>query len=179
VSALGLQKQWRCPNGSGRMLRLRMHPTITGGKPAPVLSQLAGTRQHNSAAVNQGGKHRVKACVNPLPPPSRPLTPATNQPTTPHHRQGEELEPARAKAEAMGVKSIFIDDLRETFVKDYVFPMFRANSVYEVRVRWGLEGVGALGGWGAGGGGASRILKRRRGGARRRRSDTGPPCLET
>lgn len=45
--------------------------------------------------------------------------------------QGEELEPARLKAEAMGVKSIFIDDLREEFVKDYVFPMFRANSVYE------------------------------------------------
>ena len=40
-------------------------------------------------------------------------------------RQGEELEPARKKAEAMGVKSIFIDDLREEFVRDYVFPMFR------------------------------------------------------
>lgn len=45
--------------------------------------------------------------------------------------QGEELEPARAKAEQMGVKQIFIDDLREEFVRDYVFPMFRANSVYE------------------------------------------------
>lgn len=45
--------------------------------------------------------------------------------------QGEELEPARAKAEKMGVKDIFIDDLREEFVKDYVFPMFRANSLYE------------------------------------------------
>ncbi len=45
--------------------------------------------------------------------------------------QGEELEPARAKAEAMGVKQIFIDDVREEFVRDYVFPMFRANSVYE------------------------------------------------
>jgi hypothetical protein len=39
--------------------------------------------------------------------------------------QGEELEPARQKAEAAGVKDIFIDDLREEFVKDYVFPMFR------------------------------------------------------
>nr|QKY14854.1 argininosuccinate synthase (ARGS) [Polytomella parva] len=45
--------------------------------------------------------------------------------------QGEELEPARAKAEKMGVKSIFIDDLREEFVRDYVFPMFRANALYE------------------------------------------------
>jgi argininosuccinate synthase len=45
--------------------------------------------------------------------------------------QGEELAPARAKAELFGVKEIFIDDLRETFVKDFVFPMFRANTVYE------------------------------------------------
>ena len=45
--------------------------------------------------------------------------------------QGEELEPAREKAEMMGVKEIFIDDLREEFVRDYVFPMFRANAVYE------------------------------------------------
>ncbi len=45
--------------------------------------------------------------------------------------QGEELEPARAKAQAMGVKEIFIDDLREEFVRDFVFPMFRANTVYE------------------------------------------------
>jgi argininosuccinate synthase len=45
--------------------------------------------------------------------------------------QGEELEPARAKATAMGVKSIYIDDLREEFVRDFVFPMFRANTVYE------------------------------------------------
>ncbi len=45
--------------------------------------------------------------------------------------QGEELEPARRKAEMFGVKEIFIDDLRETFVKDFVFPMFRANTVYE------------------------------------------------
>ncbi|HTH99947.1 MAG TPA: argininosuccinate synthase [Acidisoma sp.] len=45
--------------------------------------------------------------------------------------QGEELEPARRKAEMAGVKQIFIDDLRETFVKDFVFPMFRANALYE------------------------------------------------
>ncbi|MGI4941579.1 MAG: argininosuccinate synthase [Janthinobacterium lividum] len=45
--------------------------------------------------------------------------------------QGEELEPARAKAEMFGVKEIFIDDLRETFVRDFVFPMFRANTLYE------------------------------------------------
>ena len=45
--------------------------------------------------------------------------------------QGEELEPARAKAEKMGVKQIFIDDLREEFVRDFVFPMFRANALYE------------------------------------------------
>jgi argininosuccinate synthase len=45
--------------------------------------------------------------------------------------QGEELEPARAKATAAGVKQIFIDDLREEFVRDFVFPMFRANTVYE------------------------------------------------
>ena len=45
--------------------------------------------------------------------------------------QGEELEPARAKAEAMGVKEIYIEDLREEFARDYVFPMFRANAVYE------------------------------------------------
>src|SRR5690349_1784195 len=45
--------------------------------------------------------------------------------------QGEELEPARAKAKAFGVKEIYIDDLREEFVRDFVFPMFRANTVYE------------------------------------------------
>ncbi|SEQ18708.1 argininosuccinate synthase [Ectothiorhodospira magna] len=45
--------------------------------------------------------------------------------------QGEELEPARAKAQAMGVKEIYIDDLREEFVRDFVFPMFRANALYE------------------------------------------------
>ena len=45
--------------------------------------------------------------------------------------QGEELEPARKKAEMMGVKEIFIDDLREEFVRDFVFPMFRANALYE------------------------------------------------
>ncbi len=45
--------------------------------------------------------------------------------------QGEEVEPARAKAEAMGIKEIYIDDLREEFARDFVFPMFRANALYE------------------------------------------------
>jgi len=45
--------------------------------------------------------------------------------------QGEEVEPARAKAQAMGVKEIYIEDLREEFARDYVFPMFRANTIYE------------------------------------------------
>ena len=45
--------------------------------------------------------------------------------------QGEELEPARRKAETLGIKDIRIEDLRETFVRDYVFPMFRANALYE------------------------------------------------
>ena len=45
--------------------------------------------------------------------------------------QGEEVEPARAKARALGVEQIYIEDLREPFVRDFVFPMFRANTVYE------------------------------------------------
>ena len=45
--------------------------------------------------------------------------------------QGEELESARAKAEMLGIKEIYIEDLREEFVRDYVFPMFRANALYE------------------------------------------------
>ena len=45
--------------------------------------------------------------------------------------QGEELEPARQKARKMGVKSIFVEDLREEFVRDFVYPMFRANTIYE------------------------------------------------
>lgn len=45
--------------------------------------------------------------------------------------QGEEVEPARAKAKAMGVKEIFIEDLREEYARDYIFPMFRANAIYE------------------------------------------------
>jgi argininosuccinate synthase len=45
--------------------------------------------------------------------------------------QGEELEPARQKAEMLGAREIFIDDLRETFVRDFVYPMFRANALYE------------------------------------------------
>src|ERR1700747_2869446 len=45
--------------------------------------------------------------------------------------QGEELEPARKKAELLGAKEIFVDDLREEFVRAFVFPMFRANALYE------------------------------------------------
>jgi argininosuccinate synthase len=45
--------------------------------------------------------------------------------------QGEDLEPARRRAEMLGIKEIFIEDLREVFVRDYVFPMFRANALYE------------------------------------------------
>jgi argininosuccinate synthase len=45
--------------------------------------------------------------------------------------QGEEVEPARAKAESLGIKEIYIEDLREEFARDYVFPMFRANAIYE------------------------------------------------
>ena len=45
--------------------------------------------------------------------------------------QGEDIEPARAKAESMGISEIYIEDLREEFTKDYVFPMFRANALYE------------------------------------------------
>jgi argininosuccinate synthase len=45
--------------------------------------------------------------------------------------QGEEIEPARAKAMAMGVREVYIEDLREEFTRDYVFPMFRANALYE------------------------------------------------
>src|ERR671928_1849794 len=45
--------------------------------------------------------------------------------------QGEELEPARKKAEMLGIKEIFIEDVREEFVRDFVFPMFRMNALYE------------------------------------------------
>ena len=45
--------------------------------------------------------------------------------------QGEEIEPARSKAQTMGIKEIYIEDLREEFVRDYVFPMFRSNAIYE------------------------------------------------
>ena len=45
--------------------------------------------------------------------------------------QGEELEPARKKAELMGIKQIYIEDLKEEFIRDFVFPMFRANALYE------------------------------------------------
>ena len=45
--------------------------------------------------------------------------------------QGEEIEPARAKAEQLGAAAVFVEDLREVFVRDYVYPMFRANAIYE------------------------------------------------
>ena len=45
--------------------------------------------------------------------------------------QGVEVDEAREKARMLGVKSIYIEDLREVFVKDYIFPMFRANALYE------------------------------------------------
>ena len=45
--------------------------------------------------------------------------------------QGEEVEPAREKAQSLGVKEIYIEDLREEYARDYVFPMFRANTIYE------------------------------------------------
>jgi argininosuccinate synthase len=45
--------------------------------------------------------------------------------------QGEEIEPAKTKAKALGAKQIFIEDLKEEFVRDYVLPMFRANALYE------------------------------------------------
>ncbi len=44
--------------------------------------------------------------------------------------QGEEVDPARAKAESLGVKEIYIEDLSEEFVRDFVYPMFRANTIY-------------------------------------------------
>lgn len=53
--------------------------------------------------------------------------------------QGEEVEPARAKAEKMGVEQIYIDDLREEFARDFVFPMMRANALYEGEYRLGTS----------------------------------------
>lgn len=53
--------------------------------------------------------------------------------------QGEEIEPARAKAKAMGIKEIYIEDLREEFAKDFVFPMMRANAIYEGEYRLGTS----------------------------------------
>ena len=53
--------------------------------------------------------------------------------------QGEEVEPARVKAQQLGVKEIYIDDLREEFARDFVFPMFRANTVYEGRYLLGTS----------------------------------------
>ncbi|QBZ82935.1 Argininosuccinate synthase [Hydrogenovibrio crunogenus] len=53
--------------------------------------------------------------------------------------QGEEVAPARAKAEAMGIKEIYIEDLREEFARDFVFPMMRANAIYEGEYRLGTS----------------------------------------
>ncbi|HKJ88343.1 MAG TPA: argininosuccinate synthase domain-containing protein, partial [Gammaproteobacteria bacterium] len=53
--------------------------------------------------------------------------------------QGEEVEPAREKARQFGVSEIYIDDLREEFARDFVFPMFRANTVYEGRYLLGTS----------------------------------------
>ena len=53
--------------------------------------------------------------------------------------QGEELEPARSKAQSMDVKEIYIEDLRDEFVSEYVFPMFRANAIYEGEYLLGLS----------------------------------------
>ena len=53
--------------------------------------------------------------------------------------QGEELEPAKEKAKLMGIKEIFVEDLKEEFVKEYVFPMFRANALYEGRYLLGTS----------------------------------------
>ncbi|MFV0478374.1 MAG: argininosuccinate synthase [Parahaliea sp.] len=53
--------------------------------------------------------------------------------------QGEEVEPARAKAQALGIKEIYIEDLREEFVRDFVYPMFRANALYEGEYRLGTS----------------------------------------
>ncbi len=53
--------------------------------------------------------------------------------------QGEEVEPARAKAKAAGVKEIYIDDMREEFARDYVYPMMRANALYEGEYRLGTS----------------------------------------
>lgn len=50
--------------------------------------------------------------------------------------QGEEVTPARDKAQALGVQEIFIEDLQEEFVRDFVFPMFRANAIYEANTCW-------------------------------------------
>jgi argininosuccinate synthase len=56
--------------------------------------------------------------------------------------QGEEVEPARAKAEALGVREIFIEDLREEFARDFVYPMFRANALYEGNTCWARPSPG-------------------------------------
>jgi hypothetical protein len=73
--------------------------------------------------------------------------------------QGEEVEPARKKAQLAGAKEIFVEDLREEFVRDFVFPMFRANALYEGAYL--LEGVTGSGkGWSRS---RSKRLRRRTG----------------
>ncbi len=87
------------------------------GTGARGASRACGRRASCQASQHTGGAER-----------QRPTAPARAG------RQGEELEPARSKAEAAGVKEIFIEDLREEFVRDYVFPMFRCAAAAAVCV---------------------------------------------
>ncbi|MEW5319220.1 MAG: hypothetical protein WDW38_010385 [Sanguina aurantia] len=86
---------------------------------------LSGMKTRAPSVASQ--KARVPSVARVLP--ARARSSVAVQAANP--KKGEELEPARAKAEKMGVKQIFIEDLREEFVRDYVFPMFRANALYE------------------------------------------------
>ena len=87
--------------------------------------------------------------------------------------QGEELEPARKKAEMLGVKpeNIYIDDLREEFVRDFVFPMFRANALYEGQYLLGTSIARPLI--------AKRQIEIAARGRRRRGRATAPPARAT
>eukprot|EP00967_Tisochrysis_lutea_P010527 scaffold12051_cov20-Tisochrysis_lutea.AAC.2 len=82
------------------MLFVDLTPLLLGWVPVLERSYLWQRQKH--AEFNLRGPHVLHACAV----------------------QGEELEPARAKAEKMGIKQIFIEDVREEFVRDYVFPMF-------------------------------------------------------
>lgn len=86
-------------------------PRVPEGCAAVALTAAAGSVRQSRAALRGGA--------------------VVSRGNSPPHLQGEELEPARKKAEEYGVKQIFIDDLREEFVKDFVFPMFRGNGLYE------------------------------------------------